>query len=66
MAEAFPGVVPDQQREVHRLLDQDGIRPGVNVLVKPVREQEPAADGEHDQHERERRGPDPPGTTARG
>ena len=61
MAEAFPGVVPDQQREVHRLLDPDGVRGGVALLVEPLGEQEPVAHQQHREQDRERRGPDPPG-----
>src|SRR5580700_2233380 len=66
MVEALPGVVPDEQRAVHRLLDQDRVRPGVTLLVEARGEDKPATDDEHRQDERERRGPDPPGPPVRG
>ena len=61
VVEVLPGVVADQQREVHRLLDQDRVRAGVTLLVELLAEQEPAARTEHAEQDSERDGPDPPG-----
>ena len=63
MVETLAGVVADQQGEVHRLLDQDRVRGRVTALVEAGGEQEPAADGQRGEQNRERHRPDPPGTT---